>query len=142
MKRDPMPGGTFNSRSLSTRFTYGRTHAGQSMLQRLARAVSGFAKRSFRSRAAAKLSAIQHLDETQLLAHIDGELSKTGRQQVVDHLQSCWSCRSQFRELCARVESYLADRGHQLPDASDDSGDRIRELRQRLAQIQQSLPPL
>lgn len=138
-----MPGGTFNSRSLSARFADGRprTHAKLSILQRLASAISGFAERSFRSSPATRRPAIQHLDETQLLAHIDGELSSTVRQQVAGHLQSCWSCRGQFHELCARVESYLADREHQMPDSSYDSGRRIDELRQRLAQIQQNLPP-
>ena len=138
-----MQGGNFNSRSLSARFAYGRSRSGKSgILQRLAAAISGFAERSFHSSVATKPPAIQHLDETQLLAHIDGELSKGAREQVLDHLRRCWSCRGRFREICARVESYLVDREHQLPARSDDSGHRIDELRKRLAQITRQFPPL
>lgn len=138
-----MPGGTFNSRSLSARFTYDRLRAQprSSLLQRLANAVSGFAERSLRP-SLAITPAIQHLEETQLLAYIDGELSKSARRQVADHLQSCWSCRGQFHELCARVGSYVVKREQHLPVSSSDSGDRIAELRQRLAQVQKNFPPL
>ena len=143
-KLDSMPGETFNSRSSLARMGCGRPHAQarSGFLQRLAGALSGFAARPFRSSGASRSPAILHLDETQLLAHIDGELSKSARQQVADHLQSCWSCRGQFRELCARVESYVINRERQLPDSSSDSSDRVAELRQRLAQLQKNLPPL
>lgn len=139
-----MPGEIFNSRSLSARTNWGRprAHARSGILQRMASAISGFVARPFRPSSGSRSPAIQHLDETQLLAHIDGELSKTARQQVADHLRSCWSCRGQFHELCARVESYVVNREQHLPDSSSDSGDRIAELRQRLAEGQKNLPPL
>ncbi len=137
-----MPGEIFNSRSLSARMASGhpRAHTKSGLLQRIAGALSSAAARPFRS-SGGSTPTILHLDETQLLAHIDGELSKSARQQVTDHLQSCWSCRGQFRELCARVESYVINREQQLPDSFSDSSDRIAELRQRLAQIQKNLPP-
>lgn len=138
-----MPGEIFHSRSLSARMASGRPRAypRSGVLQRLAGALSSAAAWLYRSSAGSNPSAILHLDETQLLAHIDGELSNAARQQVAEHLQSCWSCRGQFRDLCARVESYVVNREQQLPDSACDSGERVAELRQRLAQIQESLPP-
>jgi predicted anti-sigma-YlaC factor YlaD len=59
---------------------------------------------------------------------------------VVDHLQSCWSCRGHFRELCSRVEAYILSRENELPDPLSDSDRRIRELRQRLARVMETLP--
>ena len=139
-----MPGEVFNSRSLSARIASGRprAYARSGVLQRLAGALSSAAAWPFRSSARSKRPAILHLDETQLLAHIDGELSQTARQEVTEHLQSCWSCRGQFHDLCARVESYVENREQHLPDSSSDSGDRIAELRRRLAEVQKNLPPL
>lgn len=139
-----MPGEIFKSRSLADRMASGRprAHTKSGLLQRMAGALSSAAAWPFRSSAGSKQPAILHLDETQLLAHIDGELSKSARQLVGDHLQSCWSCRGQFRDLCARVESYVIEREQQIPESSSDSLNRVAELRQRLAQIQEHLPPL
>jgi len=92
--------------------------------------VIGVANRNRR----AKSMAIVHLDDARLLAHFDGELSSQIRQQVADHLRSCWMCRGRFRDLSATVGSYIESRQSQGPDASTDSQRRIRELRQRIAQ--------
>ena len=137
-----MPREISNSRLLSPVDLGGPTACAKpGFFARLAGALSGAAAWPFRTSSSSKQPAILHLDEAQLLAHIDGELLKSARQQVADHLQSCWSCRGQFRDLCARVESYLLNREHELPDSVCDSGDRVAELRQRLAQIQRNLPP-
>jgi hypothetical protein len=109
-------------------------------VQRALQSISRLAKRPFQSSLRPNSPALQHLDETQLLAHLDGELSGEMRQQVVDHLQSCWSCRGHFRELCSRVEAYILSRENELPDPLSDSDRRIRELRQRLARAMETLP--
>jgi hypothetical protein len=102
--------------------------------------ISRFAKRPFQSSLRSNPPALRHLDETQLLAHLDGELSGEARRHVVDHLQSCWSCRGHFRELCARVEAYILTRENELPDPLSDSDRRIGELRERLARAMETLP--
>jgi Putative zinc-finger len=75
-----------------------------------------------------------HLDDAYMLAHLDGELSTRARQQVADHLQSCWSCRGRFRELRASIDVYIQSRESQSPDLLSDTELRIHELRQRIAQ--------
>ena len=131
-----MPRGhTLNSRSILRMKDWDRPRAA-----RLLDTVRGFAKRLFRSRLDAKSPQLLHLDETQMLAHLDGELCRRARQHVADHLRSCWTCRGQFRELCARVEAYILSRENQLPEPSSDSDRRIHELRQRLAQVLAASP--
>jgi len=83
---------------------------------------------------------VQHLDETQLLAYLDGELPKIARRHAADHLQSCWSCRSRYRELCAMVKAYVVRREIELPDSDSESDRRVRQLRQRLVGSSPSLP--
>ncbi len=81
-----------------------------------------------------------HLEEAQLLAFLDGELSRPGREQVSAHLQGCWSCRCSLRELRANINAFLAQREKQMPDTSAASEQRICELRQRLTQRVQRSP--
>jgi hypothetical protein len=110
-------------------------------LQSVLRVIFRLAKRPVRSLWRSAPPTLVHLDETQLVAHLDGELSDEARKQVTDHLQSCWSCRSRFRQLCATVRAYVATREDQLPDPSSESTQRVDQLRQRLVQNEKGTPP-
>lgn len=96
--------------------------------------------RIFRRLPAPESASFLHLDEAQLLAYLDGELSLDARQQVSDHLQSCWNCRGMLKELRAHIRAFLAERESQLPDLSSLSEPRVRELRQRLAESVEKPP--
>jgi hypothetical protein len=76
-----------------------------------------------------------HFDETQLLAYLDGELTRSKREEVSNHLRSCWTCRGRLRELHAGIEVFLTTRNTRLGCISSVSEQRIEELRERLLQI-------
>jgi hypothetical protein len=76
-----------------------------------------------------------HLDEAQLLAHLDGELPADVQDHVTSHLQSCWTCRSRLRALRVHIEAFLAEREIRIPDLFSASEQRICELRRRLTQV-------
>jgi anti-sigma factor RsiW len=40
-----------------------------------------------------------HLEDTVLLAYLDGELSRRLMRTAAQHLQNCWACRSSLAEL-------------------------------------------
>lgn len=40
-----------------------------------------------------------HLKPQQMLAYLDGELSRSETRRVEDHLHSCWTCRSEVERL-------------------------------------------
>src|SRR6185503_10262111 len=42
---------------------------------------------------------IEHLEDTVILAYLDGELSRADARKAKQHLQSCWKCRSAAAEL-------------------------------------------
>ena len=46
-----------------------------------------------------------HLNDEQLLAYLDGEMSMAQMRAVRNHLRICWSCRSVLAELEAQVEA-------------------------------------
>ncbi len=82
-----------------------------------------------------------HFDETQLLAYLDGELTRSKREEVSNHLRSCWTCRGRLRERRVGIEVFLATRNTRLPCISSVSEQRIEELRQRLLQVTEAGTP-
>lgn len=74
----------------------------------------------------------EHVDETEMLAYLDGELSITGTEEVASHLQSCWPCRREMRVIRTRIKIFLADRDAKLPRPGSPSADRIGEFRRKL----------
>lgn len=48
-----------------------------------------------------------HLNPQQMLAYLDGELSKSEMHQAQDHLHSCWTCRSQVERLKSDIATIL-----------------------------------
>ena len=48
-----------------------------------------------------------HLQDTELIAHLDGELARSDRQRVRSHLESCWDCRTRLSSLQASIEKLI-----------------------------------
>ena len=46
-----------------------------------------------------------HLNDDQLLAYLDGEMSMAQMRAVRNHLKLCWNCRSALAEIEAQVEA-------------------------------------
>jgi anti-sigma factor RsiW len=47
----------------------------------------------------------EHLNDDQLLAYLDGEMSNAQMRAIRNHLRLCWKCRSLLAELEAQVEA-------------------------------------
>lgn len=48
-----------------------------------------------------------HLTSRQMLAYLDGELSRSETHYAKDHLHSCWTCRSEVERLKADIATIL-----------------------------------
>ena len=48
-----------------------------------------------------------HLTSRQMLAYLDGELSRSETHHAEDHLHSCWTCRSKVERLTADIATIL-----------------------------------
>src|SRR5579863_1414754 len=78
-------------------------------------------------------SISQHLNEAQLIAYLDGELTRAERESSRLHLESCWTCRSSLNEFQGSIEAFLDVRTTLLPEESVFSESRVEQFRQRLA---------
>lgn len=47
----------------------------------------------------------EHLNDEQLLAYLDGEISLVRIRSARNHLRLCWKCRAMLAELEAQVET-------------------------------------
>jgi len=74
-----------------------------------------------------------HLNETQLLAYLDGELPRADRESAHKHLESCWTCRGVLNEIQSSIEAFLNVRTEVLPAESAFAESRVEQFRQRLA---------
>ena len=52
--------------------------------------------------------SVEHLEDTVILAYLDGELSRPAERKATRHLQSCWKCRSAAAELEALAQTAYA----------------------------------
>jgi anti-sigma factor RsiW len=59
---------------------------------------------------------VEHLEDTVILAYLDGELSRAAARKAEHHLQSCWNCRSAAAEL-----ELLAQTAYALLSGVDDA---------------------
>lgn len=74
-----------------------------------------------------------HLQDSELLAHLDGELSRAERDRVGSHLESCWDCRSRQTTLQASIEKLIEFRKTlRLPAAYGTEEMRREQFRSRL----------
>lgn len=74
-----------------------------------------------------------HLNETQLIAYLDGELARPEREAARDHLETCWTCRSLLSEIESSIDAFLDIRTSLLPEESAFAETRVEQFRQRLA---------
>src|SRR5579872_6444912 len=85
-----------------------------------------------------KKPSVEHLEQTLILAYLDGELSGAVARKAKHHLQSCWGCRSAAAEL-----ELLAQTANALLSGVDE-GDAVRtaiaktEFLRRKAKIDES----
>jgi anti-sigma factor RsiW len=73
-----------------------------------------------------------HLNDDQLLAYLDGEMSIARIRAVRNHLRICWNCRSALAELEAQVEAIsrlLLARTKVDADRSDRAKERFLQWR-------------
>ncbi len=74
-----------------------------------------------------------HLGDAQIVAYLDGELTRWEMNAAKAHLESCWSCRSRMGEVQHDVDAFLDARSVLLPDESVLADSRVEQFRQRLA---------
>ena len=74
-----------------------------------------------------------HLQDSDLIAHLDGELSRSDRQRVGSHLESCWECRSRLTGLQASIEKLIEFRKKLRPPSAYGTDEmRVEQFRSRL----------
>ena len=74
-----------------------------------------------------------HLNETQILSYLDGELERAEREAAHKHLESCWTCRGLVNEIQGSIQAFMNARATVLPQESPFAEMRIEQFRQRLA---------
>jgi hypothetical protein len=83
-----------------------------------------------------------HLDESDLISHLDGELTSAEQDYARTHLESCWSCRSRLLAVQNSIESFLRVRKQVMPTEIPPSGPAMAQFRRRLLQHSSVHPPL
>src|SRR5688572_3312511 len=76
----------------------------------------------------------QHLDDDQLIAYLDGELSHDELSEARTHFESCWSCRGRLTKVQSSIERFLRLRREKLtPPVLPPEGPAVEQFRRRLA---------
>jgi hypothetical protein len=73
-----------------------------------------------------------HLNDTDLVGYLDGELLREEMENARTHLESCWTCRSRVAAVQASIDCFVRSRQALLPDLQTGSGQRVEQFRQRL----------
>lgn len=79
-------------------------------------------------------SVVNHLDDADLISHLDGELTSEEQAHARTHLESCWTCRSHLHGVQSNIESFLRARKQIAPAELPPSGPALALFRARLAQ--------
>jgi hypothetical protein len=74
-----------------------------------------------------------HLDDANLVAYLDGELSRSEMESARAHVETCWTCRSRLGVLLDTIHTFVQTRNALQPDAAADHNQRLRQFRERLA---------
>ena len=53
----------------------------------------------------------QHIPHSELVAATDGELSEQRAAEVREHLEACWKCRTEMKEIEESITEFV--RAHQ-----------------------------
>lgn len=72
-----------------------------------------------------------HLDDTEIVSYLDGELLREEAEKARAHLESCWKCRSRSAALQASIDAFIRSRQDFLPDLQP-AEQRVEQFRQRL----------
>jgi anti-sigma factor RsiW len=73
-----------------------------------------------------------HLNDAQIIACLDGELSPAELQASKTHLENCWICRSRAGAIQSSIESFVRTRQSVLPEPTIFDETRVEQFRQRL----------
>lgn len=83
----------------------------------------------------------RHVDDEGLVAYLDGEIGLETREQVRQHLESCWNCRKRHAAVERSIENFLQLRHERLmPSDLPPAGPSLTLFQSRLA-AHQSLTP-
>lgn len=85
---------------------------------------------------------LNHLDDADLISHLDGELTSEEQAHAKTHLESCWTCRSHLHEVQSNIETFLRTRKQITPAELPPSGPAVALFRARLAQHSSTSIPL
>lgn len=73
-----------------------------------------------------------HLNDIQLVAYQDGEMSRAELDVARVHVEGCWICRSRLGAVQENIDRFLEARKSLLPAASAFADNRVEQFRQRL----------
>lgn len=77
---------------------------------------------------------LRHISGEDLIAYLDGELSRAAQDGIRSHLERCWNCRSRLHAVQDSIENFLQLRRSISINNLPTSGDALAEFRQRLYQ--------
>lgn len=80
-----------------------------------------------------KNSLIAHLNDVQLVAYQDGEMTGAELEASRIHVESCWTCRSRLGVMQESIDRFLQARKNRLPASPLFSESRVEQFQQRLA---------
>src|SRR5262245_1536974 len=79
-------------------------------------------------------SVPRHLEDADLISHLDGELNASEQEYARVHLEDCWHCRSRRLAIQNSIESFLRTRNQIMPAEFPPAGVAVTQFRRRLAQ--------
>lgn len=75
---------------------------------------------------------VPHLNDLQLVAYQDGEMTRAELEAARNHVESCWICRSRLGAVQENIDRFLEARKNLLPEAPAFNESRVEQFRQRL----------
>ncbi|HKO42988.1 MAG TPA: hypothetical protein VJU84_06855 [Pyrinomonadaceae bacterium] len=87
-------------------------------------------------------SVVKHLDDADLISHLDGEMTVEEQFHARTHLESCWTCRSHLNSVQSSIEKFLRVRKQIVPAELPPGGPALSHFRRRLAQHDSMAAPL
>jgi hypothetical protein len=76
----------------------------------------------------------RHLEDSDLLEYLDGEMLADELKETRFHLESCWKCRSRLSRIQGSIDTFLLARQENLlPDDVPPSDPAVEQFRRKLA---------
>jgi anti-sigma factor RsiW len=82
--------------------------------------------------------SVEHLEDTVILAYLDGELCRAAARKAKHHLESCWNCRSAAAELELLAQTAYALLSGGNEGGTVQTGTAKAELFRRKAEIDET----